>query len=221
MDKIEPFHSPFSGAFSCCDHISWCWPQLLHKSKLVSCKFLLDRIRTFFSFSCRPSGLPFYVGLILPFLAIYVFNWTMFSIIMVSLCRHWTKLRQARQQGMAARDPPPPATKTGSDFTLRHVVNSAGLALILGLGWGFGLAASSNDISALACTLQFVFSVFVSCQGVLILLFHGVRSKDVRTVWASWLHWLSGKLGFSCCRQSTKVLVLNSEVIQNDRAIKV
>ena len=43
LDIIEPFHFTFSGAFSCCDHISWCWPQLLHKSKLVSCKFLLDR----------------------------------------------------------------------------------------------------------------------------------------------------------------------------------
>lgn len=139
----------------------------------------------------------------------------MFVIIMMSLCRHWARQhKQLRQQEVVACDPAPTAAKIDTDFTLRNVVNSAGLALLLGLGWGFGLAASSHDISALVCAFQFLFSVFVSFQGVLILLFHGVRSKDARTVWASWLHWLSGKLG-SCCRRSTGVHTC-SDIKQNE-----
>ena len=74
----------------------------------------------------------------------------------------------------------------GNDFTLRNVLIAAGLALVLGLGWGFGLAASSHNISALACAFQFVFSLFVSSQGLLLLIFHGVRSKDAKVVWRSW-----------------------------------
>ena len=78
-------------------------------------------------FSCRANGFPFYLGFILPFLAIYVFNWIMFIVILVSLVRHTTKVAKQR-------------------FIRRNVTIAAGLALVLGLGWGFGLAASSNKI---------------------------------------------------------------------------
>ena len=116
-------------------------------------------------FSCRANGYPFYLGFILPFLAIYLFNWIMFIVIIVSLVRHAKK-----------------------SFKQSNVTIAAGLALVLGLGWGFGLAASNNKITYLACALQIVFSVFIGCQGLLILLFHGVRNKDAKMVWRSWFH---------------------------------
>ena len=107
---------------------------------------------------------------------IYVFNWLVFVVIMVSIWKHSAKsaVKQSSESG-------------GNPFTIRNVVIAAGLALVLGLGWGFGLAASSHNISALACAFQFVFSLFVSSQGLLLLIFHGVRNKDAKVVWRSWL----------------------------------
>ena len=119
-------------------------------------------------FSCRANGYPFYLGFILPFLAIYLFNWIVFIVIMVSFVR--------------------PAKVAKESFKQSNVTIAAGLALVLGLGWGFGLAASNNKITYLACALQIVFSVFIGCQGLLILLFHGVRNKDAKMVWRSWFH---------------------------------
>eukprot|EP00731_Ephydatia_muelleri_P011149 Em0006g43a len=119
---------------------------------------------------CRANGYPFYLGFILPFLAIYLFNWIVFIVIIVSLVRH--------------------AKVAKKSFKQSNVTIAAGLALVLGLGWGFGLAASNNKITYLACALQIVFSVFIGCQGLLILLFHGVRNKDAKMVWRSWLHFV-------------------------------
>eukprot|EP00731_Ephydatia_muelleri_P032625 Em0024g169a len=121
---------------------------------------------------CRASELPFYLGFITPFLGIYVFNWIMFTMIIVSLCK---------QSARSATG------KAGNGHKLRNVLIAAGLALVLGLGWGFGLAASSNNINALACSFQFLFSVFVSCQGLLLLFVHGVRNKNATKVWRSWV----------------------------------
>ena len=94
---------------------------------------------------------------------------------MVSLCKTSTRLE-------------PNNSKGGSRHKLRNNVTiAAGLALVLGLGWGFGLAASSNNITALTCSFQFLFSVFVGCQGLLILFFHGVRNKNAKKAWRSWI----------------------------------
>ena len=98
-------------------------------------------------------------------------------MVMASLCRH-----SARSTSVTTSN-----ATGGNSHTLRHVLIAAGLALVLGLGWGFGLAASSHNINALACTFQFLFSVFVSCQGFLLLFFHGIRNKDAKKVWRSWI----------------------------------
>lgn len=110
----------------------------------------------------------------------------MFVIIMVSICKH------------SAR---PAVTNTSNkSYKLRNVSIAAGLSLVLGLGWGFGLVASSNKINALACVLQFLFSVFVGSQGPLYLLAHGVRNKDARKVWGSWI----------CLRSKSYTVTLSS-----------
>ena len=88
------------------------------------------------------------------------------------------------------------AAKVANQHFIRsNVTIAAGLALVLGLGWGFGLAASSNKINDLACTLQIIFSIFVGSQGLLLLLFHGVRNKDAKKVWRSWLPFVKSGRG--------------------------
>ena len=62
---------------------------------------------------------------------------------------------------------------------------AVGLSLLLGLGWGFGLTATSSDLKELTFALQVIFSLFVGSQGVLIFFFHGLRSPQFRLVWAS------------------------------------
>ena len=67
----------------------------------------------------------------------------------------------------------------------KNVFVAAGMSLLLGLGWGFGLSATSSDLKELTFAFQVVFSVFVGCQGVVIFIFHGLRSTHFRFVWGS------------------------------------
>ena len=62
---------------------------------------------------------------------------------------------------------------------------AVGLSLLLGLGWGFGLTATSSDLQELTFALQVIFSLFVGSQGVFIFVFHGLRSPQFRLVWMS------------------------------------
>ena len=146
---------------------------------------LIDSIKIHNLFySCRAKELPFWFGLIFPFLVIFTFNWVMFAMIMVSLCKHST---------------------VGKGSNVKHVVNSIkkqliiaiGLATLFGLGWGFGLATSSTPVKELTCALQIIFSIFVGFQGLLFFVLHGLRSPVVRGQWKSWVS--------SSARQTSKV----------------
>ena len=124
--------------------------------------------------SCRPTEWPFFFGFILPFLIVYLFNWIVFIGIMISICKHmWnmTALKMSATAAMNVRD----LSKT---FLVAMT-----LGVILGLGWGFGLAATSSDLVALTFTFQVIFSIFVGSQGVLIFVFHGLRNEDFRKFW--------------------------------------
>ena len=65
----------------------------------------------------------------------------------------------------------------------KNFVIAMSLGVVLGLGWGFGLAATSSDLVALTFTFQVVFSIFVGLQGVLIFVFHGLRNAEFREFW--------------------------------------
>ena len=134
---------------------------------------LIDSIKIHNLFySCRAKELPFWF--VFPFLVIFTFNWVVFVMIMVSLCKHST---------------------VGKGSNVKDVINSIkkqliiaiGLATLFGLGWGFGLVTSSTPVKELTCALQIIFSTFIGFQGVLFFVLHGLRSPVVRGQWKSWV----------------------------------
>ena len=60
---------------------------------------------------------------------------------------------------------------------------AATLAVVFGLGWALGLAATSVPEKELTLTFQILFSIFVGAQGTLLFLLQGVRNKDIRKIW--------------------------------------
>ena len=134
--------------------------------------------------SCRVTEWPFWFGLILPFIVMYVFNWIAFTIIMITL------LRRRKVEN-----------KKNASFFKQNLFIALGLSLLFGLGWGFGLFATSSDVRELTFTFQILFSVFVGSQGVLIFVFYGLRFPQFRQVWLS---------GFGL-RKKTKTFMLSSK----------
>ena len=125
---------------------------------------------TLSSYSCRPYEWPFYFGFIVPFVAIYIFNWIMFIIIIFSLCR-----------GAAQKE-----TADAKSVVIRQLFIAMVLSLLFGLGWAFGLLGSSSLPSGVSITGQYIFSIFIGCQGVLIFFLHAVRSSDACEEWKRW-----------------------------------
>ena len=134
--------------------------------------------------SCRADNIPFYVGTIAPIVLIFLFNWTMYIMIMVSIAR---RLRSA-------------AKVTNTDLSLRQLARTAiVLSVVLGLGWAFGLLQTSvpgDSPHAARITLtvfQVLFSLLVGLQGVLMFGFYGIGNKKVREVWKKWFCWKKNK----------------------------
>ena len=135
----------------------------------------IAKLLSTFSYSCRPTEYPFWFGLILPFGVIYIFDWVMFSIIMVSLVKRTRRVSKltTEAKGQMAQ-------------TKRLAIIALGLSVVFGLGWGLGLAATSSDVEEVTFTFQVIFSIFVGSQGILIFILHGLRSPDARLVWKTW-----------------------------------
>ena len=124
------------------------------------------------SYSCRATEWPFYFGFITPFILLHVFDWIMFIVILASIIKHKKNITQSKDVRESQRD---------------NVIIALSLAVVFGLGWGFGLLTTSSSIRALTATFQAIFSIFVGAQGVLLFLLHGLRNSDVRELWKGWL----------------------------------
>ena len=130
---------------------------------------------------------PFWFGLILPFVVVYLFNWAMFIIIIVCLVKnrknvsslHHKKKRELR----------------------RHFFLVLGLSLVFGLVWGFGFLATSSDIKELTFTFQILYSILISSQGLLIFVFHVIRAPQARKQWKKLF------IKFSCNKSSRSLSV--------------
>ena len=154
------------------------WTPVLHQSLLVGCNHTVRIYNVTFNlmlpFSCRATEWPFWFGHIIPFMFVYVFNWVMFTIIMVSICKHTENMNSVMKEKMTAEK---------SKKIKKKLYIAMSLSVVLGLGWGLGLAATSSSVVGLTVTFQVIFSIFVGMQGVLIFVLHGVRNKDARELW--------------------------------------
>lgn len=119
-------------------------------------------------FSCRATEWPFWFGLILPFGIIYVFNWAVFIVIMAHFC---------------TRKIPDHYKKQSTRKLKQNITIAIGLSVLFGLGWGFGLTATSSTAKEVTFAFQVIFSIFVGAQGILIFILHGLRSRETRKVW--------------------------------------
>ena len=97
----------------------------------------------------------------------------MFVIILVSVIKQTWKMKSAGSKGVLME-------------VRRNLVIAVGLAVLFGLGWGLGLAATSTQVKELTFTFQIAFSVFVGSQGILIFFFHCIRSKESLNHWKEW-----------------------------------
>ena len=93
---------------------------------------------------------------------------------MISVCKHSYK-------------------KTGSTvkedtfaFVRKNAMIAFSLAVLFGLGWGFGLAASGTPSEEATFVFQLLFTIFVGCQGILIFVLHGLRKEEARNEWKRW-----------------------------------
>ena len=122
-------------------------------------------------YSCRATEWPFWIGMIVPFILVTIFNWIMFVLIMASICSHTKGPITDKKEGFRIK-----IMKT--NFTIAAI-----LAVVFGLGWALGLVATSLPMKELTLTFQILFSLFVGAQGLLLFLLHGLRNQDIRKAW--------------------------------------
>ena len=143
--------------------------------------------------------------MILPFSLVNIFNWIMFILIMVSICSHAQGPVPDKKQNSKIQ-----AMKT--NFTIATT-----LAVVFGLGWALGLAATSLPVKELTLTFQIIFSVFVGAQGILLFLLHGARNQDIRKVWIQCFAMIGRKSRLVSMLSMTKTSSAGPESLQATR----
>ena len=117
------------------------------------------------------------MGLFLPLVVMYLFNWIMFTIIIASICKHISPSK--RKSPLRRRK------EKALKFNIQNFIITVVLSITLGLGWGFGFLATSHDIRPVVIIFQGIFTVVVGIHGVLLFILHGIRNPDVRAFWKS------------------------------------
>ena len=142
------------------------------------------------SYSCRPVEWPFYIGLLVPFGLAYILDWSLFLVIMCSL------VKQFRERNKLS--------DTNVQYEYKKlVVIAICLSIMFGFGWIFAfiVPVPSRVVSTIA---QYLFSIFIGFQGVMIYVLHGMRSADARNEWKRWFYRII------CCLEKPSELVSSS-----------
>ena len=108
---------------------------------------------------------------------IYLFNWIVYAIILVTLCRK--KHDEGRKNQIKIK---------------QQLVTAAILSILFGLGWGIGLLATEGV--RVAVLHDFFSALFIICtafQGIMIFILQTLSSKQARTTWVRWFHMATGR----------------------------
>lgn len=125
-----------------------------------------------------PTGMAFWIGLLLPVIFINIFNWIVFVSILVSQCKQHTTEKSDKKESVR--------------FFKRQLLIACGLitvTLLVGFGCGFEFAGMLTKLVSkhmVDMILNFVFFVFFAAQGPLLLFFHGCRNRKARQQWKQW-----------------------------------
>lgn len=68
----------------------------------------------------------------------------------------------------------------------RYLLIAVILSLLFGLGWVFGLIGTSSLPPGVSIPAQYLFSIFIGLQGILVFILHAIRSPDSREEWKRW-----------------------------------
>ena len=155
----------------------------MHCNNYAGLPILLS-VSSYFIYSCRVYDVPFYFGVLVPFVIIYVFNWTLFVIIMLRLLGRRCKTKYNES-----------STKNQNMSFKQQFMIAITLSLLFGLGWGVGLLATQSlyTVTAIRDTFAVLFILLTSFQGLFIFIMHCVRSKEVRKEWIKWGYRMVGK----------------------------
>uniref|UniRef100_A0A3B4TPC9 Adhesion G-protein coupled receptor G2 n=1 Tax=Seriola dumerili TaxID=41447 RepID=A0A3B4TPC9_SERDU len=113
------------------------------------------------------NDIAFYVAVVAYFCVVFLFNFIMFIVVLVQLCR----IKRQNPHNMQHRS------------TLQDVRSVAGITLLLGLTWGFAFFAWGP----VNLPFMYLFAIFNSLQGFFIFVFHCAAKENVRRQWRIYL----------------------------------
>ncbi|XP_045895829.1 serine-rich adhesin for platelets isoform X2 [Micropterus dolomieu] len=113
------------------------------------------------------NDIAFYVAVVAYFCVIFLFNFVMFIVVLVQLCR------------IKRQNPHNSHHRT----TLHDVRSVVGITFLLGLTWGFAFFAWGP----VNLPFMYLFAIFNSFQGLFIFVFHCALKENVRRQWRTYL----------------------------------
>ena len=141
------------------------------KRTKINCQFFILFFTSLPPYSCRVYSYPFWIGLLVPFGVIYIINWTVFLLIIISVvCKPSVQYNKGKLRKMK------------ENFVIALV-----LSVLFGLSWSIGLLATSDLPDAVRRPAEWVFTILTVFLGVYIFLLYVVRSAEARKVWKRWL----------------------------------
>ena len=126
-----------------------------------------------FQCSCRVYDYSFYFGVIIPFGLVYIFNWATFIIIIISLSLRPNFNTEYHGSKKAGRN----------KMVKENLWIAMGLSVLVGLGWGIGLLASTGLPFYIQTPIEWIFTVLTAFQGIIIFFIYCLRAKESRQVW--------------------------------------
>ncbi|XP_070839579.1 adhesion G-protein coupled receptor G2-like [Chaetodon trifascialis] len=119
------------------------------------------------SFCWLKNDIAFYIAVVAYFCVVFLFNFVMFVVVLIQLCR------------IKRQNPHNSLHRT----TLQDARSVAGISILLGLTWGFAFFAWGP----LNLPFMYLFAIFNSLQGFFIFVFHCAVKENVRRQWRTYL----------------------------------